>query len=114
MHWLRSWLRPLGRSIKSRTRLDRRMRCRPLLEILEERLAPALLMVNSLADTTNSGDMLTFRDAILVENGTLAISNLSASEQAQISGTLHAAGGDTIQFAAALAGQTISLTAFDD
>ena len=89
------------------------------MEVLEDRMAPAVLTVNSLADTSvvdgsNSSGLLTLRDAILVENGTLAIGSLSSGEQARIAGPLHAPGGDTIQFDAALAGHTIQLTAFDD
>ncbi len=109
---------PSCRKPKRRESLRRRF-CRLFVEVLEARLAPALFTVNSLADTSvldssNSSGLLTLRDAILVENGTLAIGSLSGLEQTQIAGPLHAAGGDTIQFAPTLAGQTIQLTAFDD
>ncbi len=113
MHWLRKWLGRSARPIDLRTRPDRQPPRRLLLEVLEDRLTPALLTVNSLADTSNNG-VLTFRDAMLVENGSLSVASLSPSEQSQINGTLHAVGGDTIQFTADLAGQTIRLTTFDD
>ena len=92
----------------------RKKSCRLSVEVLEDRVAPAILTVNSAADTSNVGGVLTLRDAILVENGALAVASLSGAEQAQITGPLNAPGGDTIVFAPALAGQTISLTAFDD
>ncbi len=109
---------PSCRKPKRRAALRRKF-YRLFVEVLEARLAPALFTVNSLADTSvldssNSSGLLTLRDAILVENGTLAFGSLSSGEQAQIAGPRHAAGGDTIQFAPALAGQTIKLTTFDD
>src|SRR5262249_11595667 len=86
---------------------------RPLIEQLEDRILLALFTVNSLADTSvidgsNTSGLLTLRDAILVENGTLALGSLPSGEQAKITGSPHAAGGDSIQFAPALAGQTIT------
>src|SRR5262249_7572345 len=92
-----------NQSFRSRRKLQP-SRFRPLLESLEDRVVLATLAVNSLADTSNLGGVLTLRDAILVENGALSVANLSTAEQTQISGTLNAPGGDTIQFAPALAG----------
>src|SRR4051794_10978794 len=107
MRSIRSWLRHSRFSVANRTKNTRVWRGQPRFEVLEDRLAPAILTVNSLADTTNSGDVLTLRDAILVENGNLSITSLSSSEQGQITGTLHAPGGDTIRFDSGLAGKVI-------
>src|SRR5207253_830470 len=43
-------------------------RCRPTLELLENRLAPATLTVNTLADSIG-GSQLSLRDAILAVDG---------------------------------------------
>src|SRR5579862_2354739 len=80
---------------------------RPILEALEERLAPAVLTVNSTADNTTSDSALTLREAVAVVNGTLGRS-LSTTEKAQVSGTLGS--NDTIQFALPSGPQTIKLT----
>ncbi len=106
----RAWFQWLSRRRPAR-RVGRRVR--PCLEPLEDRTVPATLLVNSLLDVSNTG-VLTLRDAILVENGALFLPYLAPSEQHQVSGPLHAAGGDTISFTPDLAGQTITLTAFDD
>jgi hypothetical protein len=80
----------------------------PRLEILEGRLAPAVLTVNTLADETAADNFLSLREAIgVVDSGSTA--GLSAAELAQISGTLGV--NDTIQFASKLNGGTITLTA---
>ncbi len=42
---------------------------RPMLEALEDRLAPAALTVNSLADNTTDTSQLTLREAIALVNG---------------------------------------------
>jgi hypothetical protein len=41
---------------------------RPRLEYLEDRLAPATLTVNTLADNTTDTSVLTLRDAVLLVN----------------------------------------------
>ena len=82
-------------------------RYRPGLETLENRLAPAVLTVNSLLDNTTSDSNLTLREAILVVDGTLGRS-LTAGESAQVSGTLGS--NDTIQFNLPAGPQTITLT----
>jgi hypothetical protein len=82
-------------------------RFRPLLEALEDRLAPALLTVNTLQDETDHTDaVLSLREAIAVVNSQSA-GGLSAAEQQQITGTL--GGDDTIQFDPGLGGGTITL-----
>jgi hypothetical protein len=77
------------------------------LEQLEERFPPAVLTVNSLADTTAAGTVLTLREAVLVVDGTLGRS-LTSQEQAQVSGTL--GNNDTIQFNLPIGPQTIALS----
>lgn len=80
----------------------------PRLEVLEGRLTPAVLTVNTLADETAADNVLSLREAIaVVDSGSAA--GLSSAELAQISGTLGQ--NDTIQFAPSLAGGTITLTA---
>lgn len=68
------------------------------LETLEDRFAPAVLTVNTNADNNARDQFLTFREAVLVNTGALAIGNLTVQEQAQINGVL---GNDTIGFAQA-------------
>jgi hypothetical protein len=68
---------------------------------------PAVLTVNSTADTTTADSVLTLREAIALVNGTLGRS-LTAAEQAQISGTLSP--GASIEFALPSGPQTITLT----
>jgi hypothetical protein len=83
-----------------------RPRFRPRLEVLEGRLAPAVLTVNTAADETAADNTLSLREAIGVVNSQ-SEAGLSSAEQAQISGTLGS--NDTIQFAPSLNGQTITL-----
>ena len=65
------------------------------------------LTVNTLADETTADNTLSLREAInVINSGSTA--GLSRAEQAQVSGTLGQ--NDTIQFAASLAGATITLT----
>jgi titin len=78
---------------------------RPALEVLETRLAPALLTVNTLQDG-NPSNFLSLREAVtVVNNGSAA--GLTAIQQAQVSGTIGT--GDTIQFAVGPTG-AITLT----
>jgi hypothetical protein len=58
------------------------------IELLEDRQLLATLMVNTTADDTAADSTLSLREAIEVSNGTLAISSLSAKEQAQVSGSV--------------------------
>ncbi len=101
-----AFLCPLFRR-RHATTVRRRAAFRPLLEMLEERHAPAVLTVNSVADNTSADAGLTLREAIMVVDGNLGRS-LSAAEQAQIAGTLGS--NDTIQFNLPDGPQTIKLT----
>jgi hypothetical protein len=93
-------------------------RKRPHLEVLEDRLAPATLTVNSLADTANPNDpFLSLREAIAIVNSPTLPTDLSDQILGQISGTLHEAGTDTIRFdqdavraAITLGGRQLELT----
>ena len=81
-------------------RVERR-RFRPVLESLEDRLVPATLTVNSVADTIAAGTALTLREAVLlVDNGgnaTAAVGRaLTAGESHQLTGTFGS--NDTILF----------------
>src|SRR4051794_3220884 len=80
---------------------------RPALEVLEGRLAPAVLTVNSVADNTSQDTLLTLREAVQVVNGTLG-RTLTAGENAQMSGTLGS--NDTILFNLPSGPQTITLS----
>lgn len=77
-------------------------RYRPTLELLENRLAPAALTVNTLSDSTG-GSQLSLRDAILAVNG----GSYSGPATGQVSGTFGS--NDTILFLPGLNG-TLSLT----
>jgi hypothetical protein len=93
----RTWIRRLF-ARTPRTIRQEPARCRPRLEALEGRLAPAVLTVNSTADNTTDTSVLTLREAIAIVNTSPALSSLSQSIQNQISGGLHAGKTDTIQF----------------
>jgi CSLREA domain-containing protein len=84
-----------------------RARFRPRLEVLEGRLAPAVLTVNTPQDETNPNDgSVSLREAIQ------AINNGSAGSDTDITNENPGPFGsnDTIQFAPGLNGQTITLT----
>jgi predicted outer membrane repeat protein len=83
-----------------------RVRFRPRLEVLEGRLAPAVLTVNTAADETAADNALSLREAINAVNAQ-SEAGLSTAEQHQISGTLGS--NDTIRFDPSLNGQTITL-----
>jgi predicted outer membrane repeat protein len=68
---------------------------------------PATLTVNSLSDNTTPDNLLTLREAIALEDGTLGRA-LTPGEQAQVYGTL--GNTDTIQFNLPAGQQTITLT----
>src|SRR5262245_27804717 len=85
---------------------------RPRLEALEDRLAPAaVITVNAVLDSNARDSVLTLREALLVNNRTLAVASLSAAEQAQVSGTPTSADADTIRFEVGAGVQTVSPTA---
>src|SRR5262245_57306584 len=107
-----SW-RSLIRSLLSRRRFapgprprPPAARCRPAVEVLEDRVTPATLTVNSLADDTTTGNgLVTLREAIIAAN---------TDTGTEGGGT--GSGADVITFAPALiaAGDaTITLTEFD-
>jgi hypothetical protein len=58
---------------------------RLLLELLEDRLAPASLIVNTALDTNARDNLLSLREAIMLSNGDLAYAALAPAEQAQVS-----------------------------
>jgi hypothetical protein len=67
--------------------------------LLEDRLSPATLTVNSTADTASDSDTyLSLREAVAIVNSPTLPTDLSQQIQGQISGTLHASSADTIQF----------------
>jgi len=90
-------------------------RTRLLLEVLESRLAPASLTVNTLADNITDTSVLTLRDAVgLVNNAgdpsSLGQASMPGGWAAQITGSFGS--NDTIQFDPSLFGpsqQTITL-----
>jgi hypothetical protein len=72
---------------------------RPRLELLEDRLAPATLTVNSTADTASDSDSyLSLREAVAIVNSPRLPTDLSAQILAQISGPLHGGATDLIGF----------------
>src|SRR5262245_55924430 len=93
-------------------RTQPRWRSALLLERLEDRVAPAaLLLVNSALDSDSRDAVLTLREAIEVSNRTLAVSSLTTQEQFQVSGTPTAEDTDTIAFSIPGGGvHTVSLT----
>src|SRR5262249_55816465 len=68
------------------------------LETLEDRIAPAILTVNTVLDNDVRDAALTLREALLLANGTLAFGALTAGERAQVSGTLSNPGLDAVAF----------------
>ena len=58
----------------------------------------ATITVNSAADTAAPGNVLTLREAILLSNGTLSISQLTPEQRAQVKGTHSDTTRDTIAF----------------
>jgi hypothetical protein len=85
------------------------LRFQPRLEILEGRLAPAVLTVNTPMDQTNAGNSLSLREAINVVDDPTIYSTLSMGEQHQIDLSSPLGTNDTIVFDPGLDGQTITL-----
>ena len=97
MLW-QKWLNHRPQPCRRRPAASRR--CRPRLEALEDRLAPALLTVNTTTDG-NDPTVLSLRQAIqAVDNQSLTA--LSPQQQQQVSGNL--GDHDQIQFAPGLTG----------
>src|SRR5919197_610972 len=103
------WLKAMSRRSGAPRRGQRRpgRRCVPRLEALENRLAPAVLTVNTLTDQVTANNVLSLREAVGVVNSG-STSGLSTAERAQVSGTLGS--NDTIQFSLPTGPQTITLT----
>ena len=81
-----------------------------MLETLEDRLAPATLMVNTNADNTTADNSLSLREAILLVNSggnanTALSRSLTSGEAGQVSGAFGVT--DTIEFSSALTSDTI-------
>ena len=78
-------------------------------QLEDRRMLAAAITVNSTGDANVRDAFLTLREAILVNNRTLAVASLSAQEQAQVISTPTASDTDTIGFNIAGAGpHTIS------
>jgi len=77
--WFRGW--PKRRSPQPRP-------FRPQVELLEDRLAPAVITVNTVDDNDvrDKEGNLTLREAILLTNGTLAKKALTNKERNQVQG----------------------------
>jgi hypothetical protein len=108
----RSWIRTLFARTPRTVRTDP-ARHQPRLEALEDRLAPATLTVNTVADNTGADASLTLREAIaLVSNAGNAPAALgralTTGESAQINTTQPFGTNDRIGFASGLTG-TITL-----
>jgi hypothetical protein len=128
----RLWLQRI-RSIfshreKHRSRGKTRLWVRPRVEAFEDRVAPAVLTVNSTADNTTDTSVLTLRDAITLADdagnpASLGQASMTPGWASQINTTTspfyqvavntwpYVASPDTIQFAPNLTGQTITLNA---
>jgi hypothetical protein len=104
--------RPFGSGSRGAGRARRPAHVRPLLERLEDRTAPAVLTVNTLADNTTDTSVLTLRDAVtLVNHGgdpsSLGQSSMPSGWAAQIDTSSGGFGSnDTIQFDPGLFGPT--------
>jgi hypothetical protein len=85
--WLRGWPKRRSRQPWS---------FRPQVELLEDRLAPAVITVNTVDDNIAKDKFLTLREAIMLVNGTLPRNKLSDDEKKLVQGNLGR--GDTINF----------------
>jgi predicted outer membrane repeat protein len=110
--WITRLLRSRGLRRVERPRASRSLfgPRRLSVELLEDRLAPATLMVNSTADTANFSDpYLSLREAIALVNSPSLPNDLSDQILRQISGNLHEDGSDSIVFDAATVTGPITL-----
>src|SRR5262249_58638031 len=106
--WWRQLFGGGGRGRKPNRKVrSRRPSYVPRLELLEGRLAPAVLTVNTALDETTPDNLLSLREAVNVVN-TQSTAGLSAAELTHISGIL--GDNDTIRFSSSLVGKTITLT----
>ena len=91
--------RRLRASLKFGRLRARRPRRRLFVEHLEDRTLLAVLTVDTALDDNNPSDpTLSLREAIELNNGTLAPSALSAEAQSYINGTPNGGGADSINF----------------
>ena len=100
----------LRMSRRGKSRAAARHRFLLRTELLEDRLAPAILTVNSTADNTTDTNHLTLREAILASEGSYTPTRAQLN---QISSGLLGTGSDTIQFDPLLDGRTINLSNTD-
>src|SRR5205085_7860424 len=91
MNWKRNWLRVKSGAFRKAQPIRRKplARFRPVMERLEDRHAPATLIVNGVLDNTTSDGLLTLREAVLLVNNSGNASaalghSLTTGEQAQI------------------------------
>ena len=96
--WFVSLRRRLGSLKVTKSRRTRRIGTSCWLERLEERIVPAIITVTSAADNLVVDGQVTLREAIQ-----------AANTNSRVDGSTAGSGADTIQFAAGLAGQTITL-----
>ena len=96
--WFESVRRQFGSMTGAKSRRSRRSGTSWWLERLEDRIVPAIITVTSAADDLTVDGQVTLREAIQAANTNL-----------RVDGSTAGSGADTIQFAAGLAGQTITL-----
>lgn len=96
--WFVSLKRRLGSLKGANSRRSRRGGTARWLERLEDRIVPAIITVTSIADDMIVNGQVTLREAIQ-----------AANTNSRVDGSTAGSGADTIQFAAGLAGQTITL-----
>jgi len=86
-----------------------RSRFQPRLELVEDRLSPAVLAVNTTDPTDQRDNFLSLTESLRVINGTIPFASLTAAEQGQITGGTPGT-NDTVVLAAA----TYTLTTIDN
>ncbi len=96
--WFVSLQRRLGSLKGTKSRRTRQGGTSCWLERLEDRIVPAIITVTSIADDLIVNGQVTLREAIQ-----------AANTNSRVDGSTAGSGADTIQFAAGLAGQTITL-----
>ena len=96
--WFVSLQRRFGSLKGAKNRRNRRGGTSCWIERLEERIVPAIITVTSAADNLVVDGQVTLREAIQAANTNL-----------RVDGSTAGSGADTIQFAAGLSGQTITL-----
>src|SRR5262249_14782091 len=102
-------------SRKPRTIRKAPARSRPTVEILEDRMAPATLTVNTLGDNSNADTGLSLREAILLVNNAgnaqAALGrSLSSEEAALVNSSTPFGTNDTIHLPVAPTNQSLTLS----